>query len=503
MKSKFVSIFLLLATLVTTPLLVQPVFADEDAPPTKEKFKSGEYISLTVGLTQDKTVSYLPSDVKLRGDYKGLVKIEVASATKTIRFTPLREGTGTLTILDNRERRIHEFYITVRKSNLHTIAKEMRSLLGDIEGIEIKIVNNKVVVDGQILLPRDMNRIFSVVTQYGDSASSIVTLSPVAQKKIAEFIERDINSPEIHVRAVNEKFILEGVANDEAERQKAEIIAKTYVPDAIVDAAEAGGVVKKRKVEQVVINLITIRPAAAPEPGKIIQLVVHYVEMQKDYSKGFRFQWTPSLSDKSGVQFQSGAGGGGIISQITGTINNLLPKLNWAKQHGHARVLQSSSLIVQDGQQGNLKSETRIPYQTMGPQGQLATDFEDVGMTTVITPKIMGNRSDSINLKLDFGLKALLSMSEKGPVVSRNTINTVITVRSGQSAAVGGLVSNNSGTDYNKLPKDASDNPIISLYASKSFRRNQSQFVVFVTPIIKSSASAGSDQIKEKFRLND
>jgi pilus assembly protein CpaC len=64
-------------------------------------------------------------------------------------------------------------------------------------------------------------------------------------------------------------------------------------------------------------------------------------------------------------------------------------------------------------------------------------------------------------------------------------------------------VSNSSGKDYNKLPKNVSDNPLISLYASKSFRRNQSQFVVFITPVIKSSASAGSERIKQKFRIDN
>lgn len=67
---------------------------------------------------------------------------------------------------------------------------------------------------------------------------------------------------------------------------------------------------------------------------------------------------------------------------------------------------------------------------------------------------------------------------------------------------MGGLITNDSATNFNKLPANASANPLISLYASKDFRRNQSQFVVFVTPLIKSSASAGSDKIKRKFRLD-
>ena len=490
---------LLLKTWLIIGVALSPnlLMAQKKTVPTKTLY-------LSVGQAYDEKVPQLPDKPNYQGDFRKVTGLSAAQELKTIRFVPHSEGTRTLQILDESGAIVYEYLLNVSKSSLNKVAREIRSLLSDVEGIDVKIINNRVVVDGQVLLPRDLNRIYSVVTQYGDSASSLVTLSPLAQKKIAEFIERDINNPEIHVRAVNEKIMLEGVANDEAEKQRAEIIAKTYIPDIVVEAAEAGGIIKKRKVDAV-INMITVRPPPEPEPGKIIQLVVHYVELQKDYTSGSRFQFTPSISDQSKVEVATGGNSpGGVVSSLTATVSNLLPKLNWAKQHGHARILQSSSVIVQDGQEGNLRSTTRIPYQIVGPQGVPSTAFEESGIITTIKPKIIGAKSDSISLKIDFALKSLLGLTDKGPLVSNSAIQTYVVVRSGQSAAIGGLVSNSSGKDYNKLPKDGSaDNPLISLYSSKSFRRNQSQFVVFVTPIIKSSASAGSERLKQKFRLNN
>jgi pilus assembly protein CpaC len=330
----------------------------------------------------------------------------------------------------------------------------------------------------------------------------LVVLSPIAQNKIAQFIEKKIGNPEIRVNAVNGKFILEGFANSQEEKDKAEIIAKMYVPDVVVDEAVADKKVLERKVD-VVINLIQKRAPPEAEPPKILQMVVHYVELQKDYTKSFRFQWLPDIGDGSSLEFSTGGRSpGGLTATITGTVANLIPKLNWAKQHGFARVLQSSSVTVEDGKQGVINSITRLPYQVVNAQGQPSTNFEETGIRTNITPQIMGQRSDSVKLALNFAVKSLLSYSDQGPLTASREIQTVLHVRSGQSAAVGGLITNDSGTNYNKLPAGASKNPIISLYASKDFRRNQSQFVVFVTPIIKSSASAGSDKIKKKFRLD-
>jgi len=105
-------------------------------------------------------------------------------------------------------------------------------------------------------------------------------------------------------------------------------------------------------------------------------------------------------------------------------------------------------------------------------------------------------------LDMTFSVSALVGQTAQGPLISDKEINTSLVIRSGQSAAVGGLITNQSMTDYNRLPANVS-NPIISLYASKEFSRNQSQFIVFVTPIIKTSASSGAEKIKKKFRLRD
>lgn len=481
------------------------VAQENEAQEKQKPARPRKFITLTLGVEQDEKLPPMPKVLSFKGDYKKITSVTYAKEINTLRFNASHEGVGTLTIHDGKGLAVAEYRIEVRKSRLDTIMREMQGLLGDIEGISIKVVNNRVVVDGQILLPRDMNRIYNVVSQYGELATSIVSLSPLAQKKIAEFIARDINNPEIEVRAVNDKFILQGVANNEDESKRAEVIAKLYVPALVLEKAEVDNVVKKPKAaNDGVINMITVKPQSAPPPGKIVQLVIHYVELNKDYSKSFRFSFMPNLDDKSGISFSSGDNGGGAATTISGVINSLLPRLNWAKQHGYGRVLESSSIIVQDGKKGVLNSFQEVPYQTaQGDKGTPVTAFKKVGMQTGITPIILGERSDSINLTMEFDISALTGFSTAGPLTSNNQLQTDIVVRSGQSAAVGGLITNRTATGFNKLPDGVSPNPIISLYASRQFQRDQSQFVVFITPIIKSSASSGSEKIKKKFRLRD
>lgn len=461
-----------------------------------------KYLFLSVGIFHDEKVPLTPKKFSQKGTFRKFIKLQYHLKEKKLRMDPKKEGVGTLFIINKDTGRIiYEYRFEVRKTNLNQVVRSMKSLLNDIDGISIQIVNNKAVVDGQVLLPRDIRRIYEVVKQFGDKADSLVTLSLAAQQKISRYIERAINNHEVRVRAINNVFLLEGWVKSTAEKDRIFVLAQAYMPDIVFPSNDSP--VSSRRREPIV-NLIKIKAKKVKEPlKKLIQIDVHYVELAKDYTKGFRFQWTPDLGDGSSINITSTNNGpGGIISEIKGTITNLLPKLNWARDHGHARVLKSTSIITQDGERGVIQSVTQIPYQTVGPNGQSITQTTNAGAKIDVTPTILGQNSDSIELKATFTISAFTGVtSSGGPNVDKRTIQTKLTVRSGQSAAVGGLISNDVGKSYNRLPANASTNPILSLYASKNFRSKQSQFVVFVTPTIRSSASTGADKIKKKFRL--
>lgn len=483
-------------------------FAQED----EERARSAKptFIYLTLGIDTDEKLPPMPAVISFKGTFRRLVQASYSKELNSVRFTPKAEGEATFTIHDGSGKMIADYRLVIQKSKLDAVLKQMHSLLADIEGIQLKIINNKVVVDGQILLPNDMSRIHAVVSQFGEQAASLVSLSPLAQKKIAEFISRSIGNPEIEVRAVNNKIILEGWADSDDEKARAEVIAKLHVPPMLVDKAVAEGVLRPLKpANDGVVNLIKVKAGALPPPPKIIQIVTHYVELQKDYQRTFRFQFMPNLA-QDGSRLTISAGDGADPSSngtsFTAIIDSLLPKLNWSKQHGHARILESTTLIVQDGKKGVLNSVQEVPYTTIGGSttgGVPTTAFKEVGIATAITPTVVEGRSDSIGLNIEFQISAITGLTEAGPLTTKNVMNTEIVVRSGQSAAIGGLIKSGSQTGFNKFPANAPENPIISLYASRQFQKNQSQFVVFVTPIIKSSASAGSEKIKKKFKLRD
>ena len=194
---------------------------------------------------------------------------------------------------------------------------------------------------------------------------------------------------------------------------------------------------------------------------------------------------------------------GGFHSVLSATIQNFLPKLNWAKSFGFARVLHNSSLIMEEGTPGLVKSTLNIPITVANAEGVQSASKAEAVIQTRITPKITGPRKDTIHLGVDFQVSSVVGQAQGSPIIAERTINTSLHVRSGLSAALGGLISTQVSRDYNRLPKDASGGlPVISLFSSKNYDTNRSQFMVFVTPIIKSSASLGVNRIKEKFQVD-
>ena len=465
-----------------------------------------ESVPLYVGIEYDYKIPKDFKDKKLKfdGAYLRYTQLKYNSNTGILRFSPKRAGLGVLNIKDSKGRILKKLTLRVGKTDLQQTAVEIQSLLKTVDGIQIKVLNNKVVVDGEILVPRDMIRIHEVVKEYEGKATSFVTLSPLTQNKVAKFIEKEINDPNITVRATNSVFILEGFVSSATDKDGAYAVAELYIPDIIRDRASSDGKVAKWQ-RRPIINRIRIREKKSDSRGKLIQLIVHYVELNKDYSDNFRFQWTPQIDDGTKFSFHSGNVGLGTVGGIiSGTVSNFLPKLNWAKSFGFARILHSANVVTEENKSATIASTKTTPFLgATGPNGETTTQVETTGIELTITPKVVGPRGNSVQLtNVSFSVRNPVGSSGGKPIVTERSLNTNLHVQSGLSAVMGGIITNETFSDYNREPPNIGSAPLLTFLSSKKANRAQSQFIVFVTPIIKSSASSGVNRIKRKFKLS-
>lgn len=483
----------------------EPIKILDGAIPNKRRIR--RHLSLIKGIKIDEEILIPNVPLKILPLGQNLINIVRIKESDIFRVEPLNVGSGIVTIHNRKTGQIYaELHLDVRDAAVDKTIRDLKALLVDIEGLEYKAVNGTVIIDGYVMLPQDLNRLGSVIATYGNSGDavggvkvkSLVTLSPLARKRIVDYISREINNPEVTITVVGDYIKLEGTVNSQEEKNRIQDLVAIYLP-ASVNSTTMGSLpnlaIKERTVSggasDFILNLITVRKAEEKDdpPEKMIQVVVHFVEFSERYLKSFMFNFSPVVSATSAAQLgmvQQQAGQNSIES-LSAIVQNLLPKMNWAKTHGFLRVLDSASILTENNKPGSI---VRNLKSTAGQKGGA-----DLQTSVKVTPQITQPRAGLVKMALE------VSSSTSGDTVSPSTnINTTITVRDRQSAAFGGIISKASANEYG-LPADPE--AIITLTAAKKYRKDSGNFVVFVTPIIKSSASAGVEQVKKKFRLKE
>ena len=472
-------------------------------------------VNLTLQSGIDKVIdlSFKPlrqaQDTIVVGNKKVVRPIFILEKNQLI-LKPGEAGEASVTVRDTSGNIRVVYHVTVTAVNLSKMTEEVKNILRDVEGVSVRQVGEKIVLDGELVVPSDMNRIVAVKEIYGNNVVNLTTFSPLAQKIIAEKMQKDIKEQlgldEIRVRAVNCRFFMEGVTDSAVEEKRAIEIAKSYAPDLIVQKAVKAKEVKEQGNKCKIVSFITQREKPAPPPAKMIKVVTQFVELSKDYMKFFGFKWAPGIATGGSTSFGQASGGGltTVANSITGTINSLFPKLRQAKSSGKAKILETAVGITEDGRDLFINKQTQMSFLVGNFTNGQTMQTINYGLTASILPKRIGDEnSEAVQLKLEFNLSVPTGVSPQGiPVITNNTVRNTITVNSNESAAIAGVVRSGTVWAYNKDPDQVEvESPIFSFLRSRQFNSDKSQFVIFVTPIIVENASKGTEEIKRKFQV--
>ncbi len=447
---------------------------------------------------------FVPNTVIKIGN-ESLVEAQVAPSKKEIVLNPLKPGETSLIVRDANGDVREQYLLSITSSDQAKVVGQLKDLLSDVEGLEIGLKGDLVYVGGQIVVPGDIGRVVVILDKYPD-VLRLVELSPQTQLIIAKKMQEEMQKSglkDVTVRVVNNVFWIEGVVDSKDMSDKAEQIAKAYLPDQIQNLArrtEAVQQIRRNAYE----NLLTINQKPKPDPPpKLYKIKAQFVELTKGYDRLFNFSWTPTIGDSGGSLQIGRTSNGGVSTSsentLAATISNLFPKLNSAKSAGYARVVQQGQVLTKENIQATIKKQTEIPFQ-IGSGENTRTGTAKAGFNLSVTPTAL--QEEKINLKIDISIDAT---SESTPPISfTNNVNTQIVVRSLESAVIGGVVTNRTSTDYDKDPvsneKIEGGSTLFSFLKSRRFTTNRSQFVIFVTPEVVESASQGSEDIERKFR---
>ena len=500
-------------TPVATPIpaktpVATPEAADEETASLQKE------IEVTLGIDHIEYLNFTPSTARGAISIGGanLLKYELIPQKRQITFKGLKKGRTSVTMRDDTGEIKAIYIVDIKEHGQQKVIRDLQEFLKDVEGVEITTIGDTVVVQGEIVVPADIGRINMVLQKYSD-VMNFVELSPQSKVLVAKRMQDEIQQSRIQgvtVRVVNGQFWLEGTVATAADKTKAENIAIAYLPDNIESLARRMDTVQK--VQQTAIKnfIVVSSKPPPPEVPKLLKFTAQFVELAKDYSRVFGFSWQPLLSADSGTINIGKTYDGGVETSssgtLTATISNLMPKLHSALSAGHARMLQSGSVITEVGKQAKISKVARRQFVLGSGEWTRPTEVKDGFDLTIGDtqgPQLIGD--DTIEVSLGLYVYMTKSTDSSTPLEVSNNLSTRLILKSHETGVIGGLVTSSYGVDYDKNPPDGKTAPsngsyLFSFIRSKNISEDKSQFVIFLTPEVVNSASEGVEKVKQKFR---
>lgn len=205
---------------------------------------------------------------------------------------------------------------------------------------------------------------------------------------------------------------------------------------------------------------------------------------------------TPAANPDFAVNLPAavGAGSGGALGLMLGSVGgafNLNLRLSAMESTGQVRILSSPRISTMDNVEASIEQGVSIPIAIIAAVG-IQTIFVDAKLNLTVRPHVTNEGTIIMNIHVTRNEPDFANTGARGdPTILKKEARTVMLVRDGDTAVIGGIYQRNSGLAFSKVPFFA-DLPIIG-YFFRNRRENddRSEFLVFITPRIANRASRG------------
>jgi len=235
---------------------------------------------------------------------------------------------------------------------------------------------------------------------------------------------------------------------------------------------------------------------------------------------GFEMQRT-ATTQVQGLGPGTAAGSASPLGILTGsvpavavmTLPQLSATLNLLLSNSETTLLGNPKVITVDNRRAVIRIATQEPIPSFGFNTTTATfgingfEYRDVGNTLTVTPHV--NRDNFITLDVapvvsDLGTFATFPLNGAGgtasiPRINLRTLDTRVTLQSGHTLALGGLLTEDTTRSHNKVPF-LGDIPLLGeLFVNRSFSKIKRNLLIFITPTIipPDGATGLEDQYSE------
>lgn len=348
-------------------------------------------------------------------------------------------------------------------------------VIGGPEIADIKLLSSRQV----LILGKKPGRTNLV---FRDKERNLISVIDVVVGYDLDAIKRNIhealpNEQTIEVRGENDAVMITGEVSSLLSMDTALAIAGSYVP------------------EQKVLNMMLVGG------GQQVMLTAKISEIARRSLRELGVQTQFDKTNLNGNNFSIITGGAGLTSPFGQYVGNVVDsgfdliklQISALETKGLAKTLAEPNLIALSGQEASFLAGGEFPIpiaQSVGSSISAPTitlEYKEFGVGLKFTPTVLSNKK--INLKLSTEVSAIdasLSTPTGGGIVvpglTTRRAGTTVEVADGQSFAIAGLIQSDMNNAVDQIP-GLGNIPILgALFRSTSFKRNETELVIVVTP---------------------
>ena len=160
--------------------------------------------------------------------------------------------------------------------------------------------------------------------------------------------------------------------------------------------------------------------------------------------------------------------------------------INALQREGFAKVLAEPSLVSLSGQTASFLAGGEFPTPLLDREGNVGVEYRSFGIELAFTPTVLDKDRIAIKVVPVVSELDMVRGTEVAgafvPALRTRRANTTVELGDGQSFAIAGLLSETNEEVLSKFP-GLGDLPILGqLFSSKSYRSNETELVILVTP---------------------
>ncbi|MHB9800248.1 secretin N-terminal domain-containing protein [Pseudomonas sp. MT3] len=255
-----------------------------------------------------------------------------------------------------------------------------------------------------------------------------------------------------------------------------------------------------------------------PARQVLIEVTIASVDLVDNRSFGIDWSFgTGDFSDLKEIGKKIELGPKGEFSYLINTAGGAHALLSAVAQNNRARILATPRVLVKSGQQANINVGSDIPVTTTRQNDGSSTDgtsniiqgisYRSTGVILNVSPVVYSNNRVDLTVSQEVsssGAGGSSGGSSDGsdsltPTITRTSMETALTLQSGGSIFMGGLIRENGDDGKSGIPW-LKDVPVLGyLFGKSSVNKSRSEVVMLIQPYIIEGADEARD-VTERLR---